>query len=178
MSSSLAGGAAGQAESWEPKASCEQRVVSSPLKAVLFRSGNQSFSMTKCHSFCSFVHRQQLQKYVLVHTQSELDCAKSLLSGRANTACCLHTAAVKIQQENRQERLRRPTMPFAGPAGNPKVRGILKDAGCWACSSTLPLSQKAAAGPRAGPCSWTWSFLQDWQFSKRKPLLLDLSRSE
>ena len=169
----------GQAESWELKASCEQRVVSSPLKAVLFRSGNQSFSMTKHHSFCSFVHRQQLQKYVLVHTQSELDCAKSLPSGRANTACCLlHTAAVKIQQENRQECLRRPMMPFAGPAGNPKVRGVLKDAGCWACSSALPLSQEAAGCPGAGRCSWTWSFLQDWRFSKRKPLCLDPSRSE
>lgn len=79
-SSSLAGSAAGQAKSWEWKASCERRVVSSPLEAVLFRSGNQSLLMMKRHSFCSSIHRQQLQKYVLVHTQSgcaEPDCAKS-----------------------------------------------------------------------------------------------------
>lgn len=156
--------------------------MSSPPKAVLFRSGNQSLLMMKRHSFRSSMHRLQLQKRVLVHTQSGCagpDCAKSSPPGRANAACCLlHTAAIKIQQENRQERLRRPMMPFAGPAGNPKVRGILKDAGCWACSSALSLSQKAAGGPRAGLCSWTWSFLQDRRFSKRKPLLLDLSRNE
>lgn len=38
-------------------------------------------------------------------------------------------------------------MPFCCPAGTLKVRGILKDAGCWACSSALPLSQEAAGGP-------------------------------
>ena len=142
----------GQAKSWERKASSEQRVVSSPLKAALFRSGNQSFLMMKRHSFRSFIHCQQLQKYVMVHTVwlSRTVQSHRLLGGLTLPAGSFTLLQSKTQQESRQECLRRSMMPFAGPAGSPKVSGILTDAGCGRAAPLFLSARKQQVTPGQG----------------------------
>lgn len=150
--------------------------MSSPLEAVLFRSGNQSL-----------LDDETPTAFVLL----------SIASSSRNTHWSIHSLAVQsrtVQSHRllspshccRQDTAREQTgtpekahdAPLAGPAGTPRSEASLRMLGAGRQLRSLFPQPGSSSGPRAGLCSWTWSFLQDRASdSQKKTLFLDLSRN-